>query len=90
MTVTVTKLYEILSKKIGKEEAEVLTSYVEERIADEFERSKSNIVTELKLEIEKLRTEMHQSLRNQLWAIIVLFLPLYITITIALINLLQK
>ena len=97
MTVTVTKLYEILSKKVGKEEAEVLTTYVEEKIVDEFEKNKSSIVNEIRVDIEKLRTEMaqlrtemHQTLRNQLWAMIALFFPLYFTIIYLILNLIKK
>ena len=97
MTVTVTKLYEILSRKMGKDEAEMLTTYVEEKIVDEFEKNKSSIVNELKLDNEKLRTEMaqlrtemHQSLRNQLWALIALFFPLYFTIIYFILNLMKK
>ncbi len=96
MTITITKLYEILSAKIGRPEAETLTDYVEEKIADEFLKQKSSIVYEMKLEMEKLRTEMEKlrtemekNGRNQMWAMIALFIPLYITMTIALINLLK-
>jgi predicted DNA-binding protein YlxM (UPF0122 family) len=96
MTVSITKLYEIISSKRGKEEAEAITSYVEEKIAEEFTRQKSAIVNEigltierLRTDMEKLRTEMHQNNRNQMWAMIALFIPLYITMTIALINLLK-
>lgn len=89
MTVTLTKLYEILSLKIGKQEAETLTTYIEEKISVDFADSKNNIVAEIKLEIEKSRTETERALRSQLWVIIALFLPLYVTITFALINLLK-
>jgi len=35
-TISITKLYDLLSVKVGKETAESLTSYVEEKIKDEF------------------------------------------------------
>ncbi len=78
-TITITKLYEIIQEKRGKEEAEALTSYIEEKITSEFDRNKSSIVTELKLEIEK-------GLRNQLWAMIALFIPMYTALAIFLFN----
>lgn len=78
-TITITKLYEIIQEKRGKEEAEALTTYVEEKVASEFEKNKSGIVTELRLEIEK-------GLRNQLWAMIALFIPMYTGLIIFLIN----
>lgn len=78
-TITITKLYEIIQEKRGKEEAEALTSYIEEKIGAEFERNKSGIVTELKLELEK-------GLRNQLWAMIALFIPMYTALAIFLFN----
>lgn len=94
MTLTLTKLYEILSSKIGREEAESLTSYIEEKISTELEEKKSSIVNEvagLRVEIEKVRVEIEKvrgdnerALRQQLWAIFALFIPLYITIAFAL------
>ena len=47
-------------------------------------------MTDLKLEIEKSRTETEKALRSQLWVIIALFITLYVTITIALIDLLKR
>ncbi len=37
MTITLTKLYELLSNKVGKDEAENLTTYIEEKILTETE-----------------------------------------------------
>jgi hypothetical protein len=34
-TISITKLYDLLSAKVGKETAEDLTSYIEEKIKDE-------------------------------------------------------
>ncbi len=97
MTITLTKLYELLSSRLGKPEAETLTTYIEEKIADDFEKNKLSIISEIKIEFEKMRVEnersrveVERSLKSQLWAMIALFIPLYITITIALINLLQR
>lgn len=82
MTISLTKLYSLLSDKLGKPEAETLTTYIEEKINDEFERNKSSIVSDLKSEIEKTKSSL-------LWAMIALFIPLYVTLTIAIINLLK-
>jgi hypothetical protein len=35
-TISITKLYDLLSAKVGKETAEDLTSYIEERIKADF------------------------------------------------------
>ena len=101
MTITLTQLYEALSVKLGKSEAETLTTYVEDKISSEYIKNKSAIVAEFHTEFEKLRTELKtenmetrvevaKSKNNLLWAMIVLLLPLYATITFALITLLRK
>ncbi|MEO6813381.1 MAG: hypothetical protein ABI172_05585 [Ginsengibacter sp.] len=36
MTISITKLYDLLSIKVGKDTAETLTSYIEEKIKEEF------------------------------------------------------
>jgi hypothetical protein len=43
ITVSITKLYDLLSVKMGSEAAENLTTYIEEKIRDEF-ISKSTIL----------------------------------------------
>jgi hypothetical protein len=43
ITVSITKLYDLLSVKMGSEAAENLTTYIEEKIRDEF-NSKSTIL----------------------------------------------
>lgn len=48
ITITITKLYELLSNKMGKDEALHLTT----------ERHKSAIVSELKAEIEKVKAQL--------------------------------
>jgi hypothetical protein len=44
-TISITKLYELLSDKIGKEPAESLTSYIEEKISDEMEKKATGFAT---------------------------------------------
>ncbi len=36
MTISITKLYDLLSIKVGKDTAETLTTYIEEKIKEEF------------------------------------------------------
>ncbi len=92
-TITLTKLYELLKETMPKEQAENLTQYIEEKVSVEVDNRKVAIVSEIKLEIEKLRTEMekmrtelHIALRNQLWAIIALFIPMYTALAIFFFN----
>ncbi|HSV09307.1 MAG TPA: hypothetical protein VLI68_00965 [Hanamia sp.] len=36
MTISITRLYDLLSIKVGKDTAETLTTYIEEKIKEEF------------------------------------------------------
>jgi len=36
MTISTTRLYDLLSTKVGKETAETLTTYIEEKISNQF------------------------------------------------------
>jgi len=55
-TITLTKLYSILEPKIGKNEAEMLTSYIDERISDQVKSDKANIAT--KEDLANTKAEM--------------------------------
>jgi len=44
-SVSITKLYDLLTTKMGKETAENLTSYVEEKIKDEFNNTSQMLAT---------------------------------------------
>ena len=66
-TVSISKLYELLSIKVGKETAETLTSFVESKIKDEFQDNLKVIATrevlanlkgELKTDIANSKTDM--------------------------------
>ncbi len=81
-TVTTVQLYELLSEKIGKPVAQTLTTYIDEQIKDEFRGNKDTIVSELTAKIESAKSSLMS-------AIIVLFLPMYLTIAIFLINYLK-
>ena len=45
ITVSITKLYDLLTAKMGREAAENLTSYVEENIKDEFNNTSQMLAT---------------------------------------------
>ncbi|SEL07560.1 hypothetical protein [Parapedobacter koreensis] len=44
-TITITKLYSLLSNKLGKESAENLTTYIEEKIKEEVEDKTKTLAT---------------------------------------------
>jgi len=48
-SISITKLDNLLSLKIGKEPAEVLTSYIEEKIRDEFSDRSQLLATKVDL-----------------------------------------
>lgn len=58
MTITLTQLYAILEKKLGKDEAETLTQYVEQKVEEEISSAKEIIVTEVDLKIERAKNEI--------------------------------
>ncbi|HEY5464731.1 MAG TPA: hypothetical protein VIJ95_15820 [Hanamia sp.] len=45
MTISTTRLYDLLSTKVGKETAETHTSYIEEKIKDKFEDNTKILAT---------------------------------------------
>ncbi|MGB0880394.1 MAG: hypothetical protein ACPGTO_07485 [Polaribacter sp.] len=67
MTITITKLYQILAEKTDKETAETLTNYIETKVENEV-KGKTNILTikedlykikgSLQLEIHKIKYDM--------------------------------
>ena len=64
MHVAEIELYEILKEKVGEKEAKTLVEYIETKVSKELEGKKDILATKedinnLKLEIEKVRTEMH-------------------------------
>lgn len=67
MTITITKLYSLLSEKLGKDTAENLTEFIEAKIEKELNTQSINFATksdiselkaELKNEIAKAKTDM--------------------------------
>jgi hypothetical protein len=75
--ITLTKLYEVLAQKVGKNEAECLTQYVEIKVRDELNNKTEILATKvfvkdeflsLKEDIHALRNEMKEhSLSQQKW-----------------------
>ncbi len=59
-SISITKLYDLLAIKMGKETAENLTSYIEERIKNDFEDRSRMLATksDIKTEIAIAKTEM--------------------------------
>ena len=55
-SVSITKLYDLLSFKIGKEPAENLTSYIKEKIRDEFNDRSQYLVS--KVDLAKTKTDL--------------------------------
>ncbi len=54
-SVSITQLYSLLNEKVGKETAENLTGYIENKIKDEFDRNSDILATKqdlAKLEIK--------------------------------------
>lgn len=72
--VTLTKLYEMLAQKIGRNEAECLTSYVDLKVKDELNTKTEILATKVsvKEEIHTLHNEMHtlgRSLKEDMHAL---------------------
>jgi hypothetical protein len=49
MTISITKLYDVLTAKMGREAAENLTSYIEEKIRDELNNKSELLATKVDL-----------------------------------------
>jgi hypothetical protein len=54
-TITITKLYDLISVKLGKETAENLTTFIENKIKSEVDSKASNLAT--KEDVAKLSGE---------------------------------
>lgn len=55
-SISITKLYDLLTTKVGKESAENLTSYIEEKVKDEVGNKTQSLAT--KEDIAKLDTKI--------------------------------
>ena len=61
-SVTMTKLYQLLSLKVGKETAENLTSYIEEKVNEEFNNKVQIFAT--KEDLANTKTDIIKDLAN--------------------------
>lgn len=59
MTISITKLYDLISVKLGRETAENLTTFIEEKIKCEVDTKASNFAT--KEDIAKLSAEASEN-----------------------------
>jgi hypothetical protein len=58
-TISTTQLYSLLSEKVGKETAETLTGYIEDKIKSEFENKSDTLAT--KNDISNLEVKIAES-----------------------------
>ena len=86
-TITLTKLYALLEDKIGRHEAEVLTSYVDEKIKEEVGERTREIATKdfVRAEVETIKpdnkqahTTLHRWFIGVIIALILSFIGLYL------------
>ena len=62
MTITTTQLYRLLSEKVGKDTAETLTTFVEEKVKEEVQEKSLTLATQVQL--AETKTEIIQRLDN--------------------------
>lgn len=68
-TVTITHLYNLLSDKVGKESAEILTAYIEEKVWDEINNKALALAT--KEDVAKLDTKISDTKADMInWMLI--------------------
>ena len=88
-TITLTRLYEILAQKVGRNEAENLTRYIEVKVKHEVQSKVDILATkeDIQLGIHELRVEMKDSIISmQRWmlgtfiTLVVMILGLYAAI----------
>lgn len=78
MTVSLTDLYDILSAKLGKEEAKTLVTFIEEKVEQQVEQKATILATKNDL------LEMERHINTKLWTafvtLVVMILGLYAAI----------
>lgn len=84
-TVSITELYEILSQKLGKNEAKTLANFVEAKVDKSVEDKSSHLAA--KEDVLNLKVDMEKGFRSQsqwflgvFMTLVVLILGLYATI----------
>lgn len=72
MTITTTKLYQLLSEKQGKEIAEATTTFIEEKIKDEYDRNNEIIAS--KLDLERVRLDLVDRIQRNFYILLTVLL----------------
>ena len=85
MTISITDLYEILSAKIGKEEAKTIVTYIEEKVEKEVDQKTVHLATKEDIErvakdVERGFKEQNQPRLNTFIVIVIMILGLYAAI----------
>ena len=74
--ITITQLYQLLSKKIGAETAEALTSYVQEYVAEKVETNVEAKSIATKEDIAQLKQDIAQTKVDLIKWVVGLFITL--------------
>ena len=94
-SISITDLYDLLSEKIGKEQAKGLVAFVENKV-EETINDKTNVlstkedINALNIKIKDIETKIVDSKADLLKWIIVLFMPFYIGMILFLIKFFMK
>lgn len=80
MTITITQLYQALTEKLGKESAETLTNYVEQKVKEETSSYVTKEFLELKFEVmeHKLASKITKTV---FWGSLIQFLAIITSLT---------
>ena len=77
-TITITELYSLLSEKVGKETAQSLTAYIEQKIEKEVEHNTRHLAT--REDLEKGFKEQSRWMLGVFITLALMILGLYATI----------
>lgn len=77
-TITITELYSLLTEKVGKETAQSLTAYIEQKIEKEVEHNTRHLAT--REDLEKGFKEQSRWMLGVFITLAILILGLYATI----------
>lgn len=92
-TVRLSQLYSILIEKRGKDEADAIVNYVEEKIDSDIADKIEIISAKIDKSNAELKEYVERSLKQQLWSMIALIVPLYLALLgffLAIYNILRK
>lgn len=77
-TITITELYSLLSEKVGKETAQILTAYIEQKIEKNIEYNTRHLAT--RKDLEKGFKEQSRLMLGVFITLALMILGLYATI----------